>query len=218
MSDPAKSSKQAADSQVNEETRMRHALGLADDDAHRRPMHRREHETRGRRFVKDGEVPVVVLNGAREAAAPAPAALNRVAELEQALRAERAAHERAEQALREAQAGVERLETKLVHAEMAHAEGLAAERRAREAAELALGEATAARQALEARIAELQARLADADVRSARGAKPSGGAAASRQPGSRAQPRRRPEHAADGEPEPVKWWLPSYRAKQRKKK
>lgn len=215
MSDPAKPSKPVADVPVSEETRMRHALGLRDDGAYRRPAQRREHDARGRRFVKDGEVPVVVLNGSREAPAPAPTPANRVAEAEEALRAERLAHERAEQSLREAQAGVERLETKLVHAEMAHGEALATERQAREAAETALSAAVAARQALEARAAELEARLVEVEARPAPGRKRASAADAS----GRAVAKPKGEPAGEvTEQEPVKWWLPSYRVKRAKRK
>lgn len=199
MSDPAKPSKPIPELQGSEEARMRHALGLHDDGAYRRPAQRREHEARGRRFVKDGEVPVVVLNGPREAPPPAAAApANRMAEVEEALKAERLAHERA-------QAGVERLETKLAHAEMAHAEALAAERQAREAAEVALSEAAIARQALENRVAELEAIFADAGTRR-------------RKPASAGARSKRLADQPPAEPEPVKWWLPSYRARRQRNK
>jgi DNA repair exonuclease SbcCD ATPase subunit len=218
MSDPAKPAKPTSDLPLSEEARMRHALGLREEGAvPRSPVpQRRDHEGRGRRFVKDGEVPVVVLNGsARESPAGAAPPTSRIVALEAALKAERQAHERAEHALREAQAGIGRLETKLAHAEMAHAEALAAERRARETAEETLGDSQAARAALEAKLAELESRLAQAQARPARARRAEAASAAAHAPG---EPRRQAPKAAEKEPEPVKWWLPSYRAKSGNRK
>lgn len=183
---------------------MRQALGLRDDGGTPRPVQRREPEVRGRRFVRDGEVPVVVLNASKDPGASAhPSAQNRVAAVEAALRAERAAHERTEQALKEALAAAERLETKLAHAGLAHGEALAAERASRESAERARDEALAAKAALEAQLAELTPPTR----------------ARSRVVGgeNQATPRQKPPSATKREPQPVKWWLPSYRAKLRKK-
>jgi len=188
---------------------MRQALGLSEDGAVPRLPQRREPDVRGRRFVRDGEVPVVVLNPARDAAATGPATPHsRIAAAEAALKAERLAHQQTEQALKDAQAAVGRLETKLAHAEMAHGEALAAERASRESAERARDEALAARAALEARVAELTP-----VERPRRGRKPA--AAPATKPA--AKPRRKTAEANQREPKPVKWWLPSYRAKLRKK-
>ena len=183
---------------------MRQALGLRDDGGSARPMQRREPDTRGRRFVKDGEVPVVMLSAAKDTGAAAqPSAQNRVATAEAALRAERVAHERTEQALKDALSAVERLETKLAHAELAHGEALAGERASRESAERERDEATAARAALEARLAELSAPPPRARGRATgAGIKPAS---------------RKTATVPEREPQPVKWWLPSYRAKLRKK-
>lgn len=188
---------------------MRQALGLGEGAATQRAPQRREPEARGRRFVKDGEVPVVVLSGSRDAANPGPPPVNRVMAAEAALRAEHAAREHAEQSLREALAHVQRLQTQLAHAEMAHREALAAEQHRREQAEHALAEATSAREALEARLAEAApARAQPADA-------PSSGTT------GRAKvtkpPRRKSADAPKREPQPVKWWLPSYKAKLRKR-
>ena len=206
MSDPLNSTKPIPGPLSNEEARMRQALGLRGDGSAVRPVQRREPDGRGRRFVKDGEVPVVVLSGPKDPAAAAPAAGNRLAAVEAELRSERAAREKAEQSLREAQASVERLETKLAHAELAHAEALGAERQAREQAERALGEA---REAIAAREAELASARERGRARTAASSeKPRGKTAA--------KPRKSAE-TAKREPQPVKWWLPSFRAKMRKK-
>ena len=186
---------------------MRQALGLGEGAIAQRAPQRREPEARGRRFVKDGEVPVVVLSGSRDAASAGPAPTNRVVAAEAALRAEHAAREHAEQSLREALAHVQRLQTQLAHAEMAHREALAAEQHRRELAEQALAEATTAREALATRLAETAvapARAQPAD-------------AATGRTKAMAKLRRKSADAPKREPQPVKWWLPSYKAKLRKR-
>jgi hypothetical protein len=191
MSLPPDSQKLSPAALSNEEARMRQALGLQDGGPGPRPPQRRDAEHGGRRFVKDGEVPVVVLNGARERGADATGPMNRVAAAEAALRNERAARERAERSLQEAVANVQALQTRLAHAELAHREALAAERAARERAEQALAEAKATREAdaagSDARVVTRKPRRVAAKPRSER------------------------------EPEPVKWWLPSFRAKLRRR-
>lgn len=115
---------------------------------------RHDLERRARRFVRDGEVPVVVLGRTRDPALPVTAApSNRVQAAESALQAERAARERAERALHEAQESIQHLQTQLGHANLAHAEALATERLAREAAERAAAEALAVRTEIELRLA-----------------------------------------------------------------
>ncbi len=189
---------------------MRQALGLRGDQSSERPAQRREQDRRTRRFVRDGEVPVVVLSPSREHGPDGPAPVNRIAAAEAALRSERAARERAERSLRETQANLQHVQTKLAHADLAHSEALAAARRGREEAEAALAAATVAREALELRIAEMEAaqqRAAEAEVRR-EPAKPSQAALV--------KPRRKTAASpVEREPQPVKWWLPSYKAKTR---
>jgi hypothetical protein len=192
MSLPPDSPKLSPATLLNEEARMRQALGLRDGAPSPRPPQRREPEHGGRRFVKDGDVPVVVLTRDRGADASAP--VSRVAAAEAALRTERTARERAERSLHESGAALQALQTRLAHAELAHREALAAERAAREAAEQALAEARA----------QLEARPAPAPE----------------EPRAARQPRRITATATgnpEREPEPVKWWLPSYRAKLRRR-
>jgi len=210
---------------ANEEARMRQALGLRNGPSGGGGgvPQRREGEQRGRRFVKDGEVPVVVVNsGSRDAGADGAAPVNRIAAAETAARADRAAREHAERALSEAQAALQHLRTHVAHSEMAHREALAAANDARDQAQLALREAIEARTAAEARVAELEAapRL--------RRPRPEIVVAAAR-PASEHQdelllsdepvpPRRRGRKPAirvaeaPEEQEPVQWWLPSFRA------
>jgi hypothetical protein len=204
MSDPLNPFGTAPKAAPDEEDRMRQALGLRGDQSNERPAQRREQERRTRRFVKDGEVPVVVLSPSREHGPDGPAPVNRIAAAEAALRSERTARERAERALRETQATLQHIQTKLAHADLAHSEALAAERRGREQAEAALAEAIVVREALEARLAD----LTDAPPPPPEPAEPSRPAAV--------KPRRKAAASTiEREPQPVKWWLPSYKAKTR---
>ena len=109
---------------------------------------------------------------------------SRIAELETLLEAERIAHSATKKALHDTQLAGQALQTRLIHADLAHNDALAMERQAREAAE-------AARQQAAARLAATAA---------AQQAK---------------QTRRKSEANSLVEPEaqPVKWWLPNYKAK-----
>ncbi len=72
-----------------------------------------------RRFVRDGEVPVVILHPKSEAENRTATAL---ADMTRLRDSERAARLRAEQALNEAQATIQMLRTRIAHAEIAKAE------------------------------------------------------------------------------------------------
>ncbi len=178
------------------ENRMRRALGL--QGSSRQPPQQRADQVRPRhRFVQDGGVPVVVLNSRND---PDPTAVfkARVAELEAALEAEKAAHGATRRSLHEAQAAVQAQQTRLAHAELAHSEALTAERRARQAAE----------DSLQARLVAPEQAAASSFVvpQAAAPAKP-----------KRAVPKvpRAPRVARIKEPQPVKWWLPGFREKSR---
>ncbi len=186
---------------------MRQALGLRGDQSNERPTPRREPLRGPHRFAKDGEVPVVVLSPSREHGPDGPAPINRIAAAEAALRAELAAREQAERSLRETQATLQKVQTKLAHADLAHGEALAAERRCREQAEAALTEAIVACEALELRLAVLAAARPPQAKDRTELAKPS-------QP-ALTNPRRNAASPVEREPQPVKWWLPSYKAKTR---
>lgn len=203
---------------------MRQALGLRNGPSGPAVPQRREAEQRGRRFVKDGEVPVVVVHSSRDSGGDGAAPVNRIAAAETLARSERTAREQAERALAEAQATIQNLRTQLVHGEMAHREALAAERRAREAAETALGEANEARAAAEARAAE------STYIRRPRRPRPE--IVAAERPAfdpdnplaeptavirRRGRPRKNPVPVStDAEQEPVQWWLPSFRASRKR--
>ena len=188
-----------------DEARMRRALGLdrppavpsaqsaQPRPAQPRPEQVRPEQARARhRFVRDGEVPVVVVNGhGTSEAAPN----GQAAGMQAKLLAERQARADAERALAEAQVTVRSLQAKLAHAELAHAEARAAERRAREAAETALQQVLATREPAERYPrAATPAREIDAPTTEPASAK-----------AKTAKPAR--------EPQPVKWWVPGYKAK-----
>lgn len=209
---------------------MRQALGLGDDATGHRPQPRFDQERRGRRFVRDGEVPVIVVNGSRDGGSDPARPVNRAAAAEAALRTERAAREHAERSLSEALANLQGLRTQLVHADMSHAESLAAEREARAYAEMALTDANAT-------VAALQARLDEAQRAQDLAAEKAAARVVERTvmpPRPRGRPRKVLAASAtihkaaptvshevtevdEAEPEPVKWWLPSYKAKARNK-
>lgn len=179
------------------ETHMRRALGLGGSTS-AQPAQRRFEPARSRpRFVQDGEVPVVVLNSSR---VPKGAPNGRVAALQAVLVAEQAARVTAERSLVGALATIRSLQTKLAHAELAHGEALAAERRAREPAEATLYEMRAAREVAERRMDEpvtVETSTPRARIKRSVSTKS------------------RPVAAKTREPQPVKWWLPSYKvAKQ----
>jgi hypothetical protein len=210
---------------ANEEARMRQALGLRNGPNGGQVPQRREGEQRGRRFVKDGEVPVVVVNsGSREGALEGTVPVNRVTAAETTARNERNAREQAERALAEAQIVVQHLRTQLAHADMAHRETLNAERNARQKAESALRDAIEARAAAETRIAELATALRQRRPRPEIVPSSERPTAAFAKPDSDAprRPRGRPRKVAAPVPEteeqePVQWWLPSFRATTRKR-
>jgi hypothetical protein len=121
------------------EARMRRALGLEGGAPRPRPQERAENPARPaerftpghkRRFVQDGEVPVTVVGGRRDAAAESGA--SRLEAVEAALNAEQAARQQAERTLAETQSQLHDVQTKLGHAEIARSELQSALRREQE--------------------------------------------------------------------------------------
>jgi len=144
---------------------MRQALGLTGSRTQRerpqaQPSFKGQLQQRGqadgqkRRFVRDGEVPVMMVSGAR----PPEGSTQRrggaqgeaVEAINAQLRAEKGAREKAERALRDANATIQDLRTKLGHIALARDEAIEAARRAE-------ASRAAAVQELEA----VQARLSD---------------------------------------------------------
>jgi hypothetical protein len=107
------------------ETQMRHALGLRGDAPTRSSAS--GSQAKGRRFVRDGEVPVTVLRGVHQPDGEHGA--NQLDAARQAIRSEATAKERAERLLAEAQAMIGDLRTKLTHERLAKAEALETVRR-----------------------------------------------------------------------------------------
>lgn len=196
------------------------------------PTGRGSQDGQKRRFVRDGEVPVMVVTGTRSTEAPAPRrgsggpASEQLEAAQAALRLERNAHEAAERSLREALATIQDLRTKLGHISMARDEAMEAAKRAE-----------ASRAATESELDALKFRLATevsgraraeraaqslgmpvADSPAAVPTPPTADAAPRRRgrppknevrPTVEAAPKRKPGRPRiEREPEPVKWWLP----------
>ena len=145
------------------------------------------------RFVQDGEVPVIHMNGLRDGDAAA-ASRGRITTLEAAVETEHALRIKAEQAVQAGLAHIHALETKLAHVEMSAREAVATERQARARAEAELQVAAAARDVAPPPITALPEdapRPVKPRVKRALQAK---------------MPRVK-------EPQPVKWWLGSARSK-----
>lgn len=176
---------------------MRRALGLGSTHSAQPAQRRSEPAHTRSRYVRDGEVPVVVLNRSREAGA---ASDRGAAATRAALVAEQTSRATAERSLAEALATVRSLQAQLAHAELAHGEVLAAERRVRERAEAALREIVAPLELAERQRGEaapmeaVETPTRRAKVKRAALVKP------------------RTLTAKTREPQPVKWWLSSYKA------
>lgn len=130
----------AADN-ADTELGVRRALGLdGNGSAQRHPQAHRPAERftadhQKRRFIRDGEVPVVMVRGRQDhGGRPENGTLsfagNRVEAVDTALRLEREARGRAERSLAEAQAMIHDLQTKLGHAALARDEARGAVRQA----------------------------------------------------------------------------------------
>jgi hypothetical protein len=129
---------------------------------------------------------------------------------EAALRAEQAARATAERALADALDTVRRLQTQLAHTEMARAEALQIEGKKQEASDQALLEATRAREKAEDQLAP------HTSVRHQTEEVPPTIRATSRSPAARNPPKAMNPGSAR-EPEPVKWWLSSKKARRGKR-
>lgn len=170
-----------------EEARIRRALGLQGTTVthQQRPEQARQRH----RFVADGAVPVVMLNRSDNESGGLK---EKLAAMESALDAERAAHAATRRSLQDTHAANQAMQTRLAHAELAHNEALTTERNARHAAEEALS-------ALQAVPQEEQPQPTPEPKR--RGRKPAI-AGIPKLP--------RPARVE----KPVRWWTPSYRAKR----
>jgi hypothetical protein len=202
-----------------EEAQMRRTLGLEHRAASSSPQYSSrlaDRHQQARRFVRDGEVPVVLV-GRRDQAGDGSASsgslpVNRLAIAENALDAEHAARQRSERALAEAQATVHELQTKIGHADLARYEAVETADHLRAENERLKTELTAERQArAEAEQAfqkALDGREYGVRHRVARAAETLGEPAQTpprklgRPPGSKNGVRKVPVK----EPKPVRWW------------
>jgi len=110
---------------------MRRTLGLEHRSAGSSSQHSsrlNDRHQQPRRFVRDGEVPVVLVSrrdqGADGAAASGSLPVNRLAMAEHAYDTEHAARQRCERALTEVQLTVRELQTKIGHAHLARDEAV----------------------------------------------------------------------------------------------
>ncbi|CAH2601436.1 conserved protein of unknown function [Rhodovastum atsumiense] len=178
-----------------------------------------------RRFVRDGEVPVVVMARSEAGATGSPSAstspncpTNRLAKAELALVTERRARERAERSFAEAQTKIRELQTKLGHLVLTRDEALASAQRAlaqQHEAETALAAERAAREKAELELAgRLAARLAAEDqpdeAPAASPARRIARVAAAKirvEQAPKAKPKTARAKRAPAEPKPVRWWI-----------
>ena len=94
------------------EARMREALGLGDRPPIQATQERADQARRRHRFVRDGEIPVVVVNSRKEQD-PGASHDQRLAAAEAALEAERTARAAIERTLEEAQTSIQNLQGRL---------------------------------------------------------------------------------------------------------
>ena len=172
-----------------EEQQIRAALGLSPTaDMSRRPAAGQD----GTRQNHEGHNPSKVVSP-RFSTEAANHLRQRLSNAETALRAEKTERIAAERALAEAQTTIRQLQTKLAHAEIAAAEALAAEREA-------------------LRVAQAKLEIMACQAPHTPTEQPSLPRKRGRPPGVNSK-----KATAATEPEPVKWWLPSYRANKKRR-
>lgn len=171
-----------------EESKMRAALGLTPGNT----QPNRSAEQNRHKSGQGSEIPVIV--STRRSAEVSDTLRARLVAVTEELKAERSGHVATQQALADAQRTIQQVQTKLAHSEMAATEALDAERNARLAAEARL--------------------LAIVPV-----TPPEPTAEKSAKPKKRGRPpqQRLVVEEAEPDPEPVQWWLPSYKASQAKR-
>jgi hypothetical protein len=202
-----------------EEAQMRRTLGLEHRATTSSPQYSSrlaDRHQQTRRFVRDGEVPVVLVGrrdqGSDGAASSGAPPVNRLAIAENALDAEHAARQRSERALTEAQATVHELQTKIGHADLARDEAVETANHLRAEVERLKTELTAERQA---RAEAEQAFQKALDGREYRVRRQVARTAATLPDPAQTLPRKlgRPLGSKNGvrkvpvkEPKPVRWW------------
>ena len=185
-----------------DEDRVRRALGLKTGSGtthQQRPEQARQRH----RFATDGSVPVVMLN---RSDSDSNGLKERLTSAEHALEAERAAHAATRRSLQEAQQAHQGLQTRFGHTELSRNETLQTERDARRDAEEALAAIRAEMVQLQAAHAAELVRLREVEVAAV--------PIKVRREIKAIQPIVRQKRGPANEPKPVRWWTPSYRAKQ----
>ena len=189
-----------------DEMRMRAALGLRRDPQQRPVSHRPEQSQPRRRFVREGEVAVTMINSAASDTSLIESPRSRLMALEEALTTERSSHARTKRALDDALAANKALETKHAHAELAYADAIQNERSARAQTEAALQQVQAQLHEMEERARHLESMTASQPPQTKPTASPIARAV-----------RRSKKASNAGEAEPVKWWLPNRQAGERRR-
>ena len=211
MSRPTDTNNNPLSLDMIDEDRVRRALGLKSSSSSTPHQQRPEQARQRHRFATDGSVPVVMLNRSDN---DSSGLKDRLSAATHALESERTAHTATKRLLQEAQQARQALQTRLGHDELSHSELLRTERDARREAEEAL-----ANFKLEVERAEIErvetARVEAARVEDERRAAPPVVAQPVRQRREirASEPIPRQKRPAN-EPKPVRWWTPSYRAKQ----
>lgn len=149
------------------EAHMRRVLGLHGDTPRQSATDHSTTTTNGshpqrRRFVRDGEVPVIVVN--RDHRQDDASGGNQLDAARQAIRSQAAARERAELMLAEAQATIKSLQTTLAHERLAKDEAVRrveAEKQARQTIQSELVIERAVRERLERSLTDSQANIQD---------------------------------------------------------
>ena len=209
---------------------MRRALGVdkqssALPEHHRPPTPSAAHRGH-RRFVRDGEVPVVIRSQEHE-----DGGSNKLDQAQQGLREQIVAREQVEQRFRDALATIEHLQTKLAHEQIARAEALqraeaaqreieqtllttreelGAERQARQRAEQERDDANAGRREVEERfraalVAEPTQEPSGVAGKVRRAAEPKNGSAT-----TESRSRRPKIDETEADTEFVEWWQPGW--------
>lgn len=190
-----------------DELRMRAALGLQRDHPHRESgSHKVGQSPLRRRFAREGEVAVTMINSARPDASLVESPRIRMMALEEALATEQSCHARTTRALDDALAAIKALETKSAHAELTYADAIKNEQGARAQTEMALQQLQVQLHEMEERAQQLELTATSQSPKTKRMAGPAA------QVGKRSKTR-----AGAAEPEPVKWWLPSDQAGKRRR-
>ena len=201
MSRPINNPDNSPSSDAIDEDRVRRALGLKSSSNTPTHQQRPEQARQRHRFATDGSVPVVMLN---RTDSETTSLKDRLASAERSLEIERNNHANTRRQLAETKQALQAAQTHGGHKDLSHGE--------------ALRTANDARDAAEAQVAALRAEIEQLKLASAAAASAASSAAAplarQRRTIKAVEPIVRQRRDKD-EPQPVRWWTPTYRAKAR---